>query len=68
MTHNYIPDEDDKEIESTSTLCVWVCSKFKLVTISDMESSHCNGYIHMHKGEAIAAARAILKHFGEGLE
>jgi hypothetical protein len=66
--HNYEPDTRDKLIEQTSTLNVFVDYVIDIVTISDCHSLDCNGFIHLHKGEAIATARAILKHFGEGLE
>jgi hypothetical protein len=66
--HNYEEEPTDKLIEQTSTLNVFADTELDIVTISDCHSLNCDGYIHLHKGEAIATARAILKHFGEGLE
>lgn len=63
LQHKFDPGNEDKKIHSDTNIKVW--DDGYTVTISDKCSGHCQGFMHISREEAIAAARAILRHFGE---
>ena len=67
MAHRYEPEESDVIIHNDhGNVIVW-CDD-NMVTLSDITSTMCMGYVHLSPSEAVDAARAILNHFGEGVD
>lgn len=64
---SYEPDRHDTVIASIGNVNVYACGVLGYITIDDGVYNHPDMAIcaTMTRDEAIAAARAILKHFGE---
>lgn len=62
--HNYDVSEFDVLVyeDDTDGNAVWIGDNDEVV-LSNKHCSHCSGFTIMDRDEAIAAARAILKHF-----